>query len=235
MRLYSLRKFNRPLIVSHRSDDRFRYLRVVHPTFPFLAGTRAVVQADLAECPLLLREAFLEALYAAMEPSQAPPQGSDSRQANRLLTEWSCDPERSPAANRVYLQTLLLMIIEADNHGPASLKAQHGGPSKAELLGRAVGHAYSLSLPQALVEANHDAETDADSDDKVMLGAWWSLVMLDRWHAISTGNPLMIPNDTVVIPAALKSLFGVGYDMIRKFLPSFMTLILPRWSLIDVS
>jgi hypothetical protein len=119
--------------------------------------------------------------------------------------------------NLVHLQTLVLTAIATDNYGPPSLKGEHGGAPKASILGRAVGLAYSMRLHLSGLQQvdGHDG-SDHDSDDNVATRTWWTLIMLDRWHAIGTASPLFIPNDSVVVLPSLNVLLGDGaYHLAR--------------------
>jgi hypothetical protein len=161
----------------------------------------------------VLRDAFIEALYGTVQsfPSFNGPYGSgDLASAARLITEWETDlsSPRLPVMNLIHLQTLILIAISADNYGPASLKGEHGGAAKSNTLGRAVGLAYSMRLHIAQVDQVVGAELDLDSDENVAIRSWWTLVILDRWNAISTASPSFIPNDSVVILPALSNLLG---------------------------
>lgn len=199
------------------------YLAVIHPTFPVLAATKAKTRFALAQCPLALREAFIEALNATVGAFQEVPPGQtgDTRTANRWLAEWESEGDASSAVtNLIHLQTLILMSIETDGHGPASLKGQHGGPSKSSILGRAVGQAYSMGLHAVQAGSDSELDSDPESDEAVARRSWWILVMMDRWSAIGTSTPLMIPNDSVVILPGLKVALGEGvYYLLRKFSP----------------
>ncbi|KAI1124722.1 hypothetical protein F5Y10DRAFT_22866 [Nemania abortiva] len=186
------------------------YLSVVHPSFPFLAGTKERVEAQLSQCPSLLQDAFIEAFYGTMQSCVSAPglyTTGDIGSATRIVAEWESDPSspRNSLINLVHLQTLILMAIATDNYGPPSLKGEHGGPSKASILGRAVGLAYSMRLHMASLGASSHA---SDSDESIAICTWWTLVMLDRWNAVSTASPLFIPNDSVVILPGLLSVLG---------------------------
>lgn len=192
------------------------YKAAIHQTFPILATDSSRVQSLIALCPVHLREAFLEAFYAALKHTQGLPVGTagDSRTANKLLTEWETEGNsRSFRTDLVHLQTLLLMAIETDSHGPLSVKGYHGGPPKTSFIGRALALAYSMGLHGIVV----DEELDEDMEDKVALRAWWSLVMMDRWNSIGAAIPAQIPIDTVVVLPGLKPIMGDGpYALIRK-------------------
>ncbi|GAP88351.1 putative c6 finger domain-containing protein [Rosellinia necatrix] len=188
------------------------YLSVVHPCFPFLASTKKRVEAQLSQCPSLLQDAFVEAFYGTMQSCVSAPgmyTTGDIGSATRIVAEWESDPSpRNSLGNVVHLQALILMAIATDNYGPLSLKGEHGGPSKASILGRAVGLAYSMRLHVASLATSPNAYQDGDSDESIAIRTWWSLVMLDRWNAISTASPLLIPNDSVVILPGLVSVLG---------------------------
>ncbi|KAJ0340612.1 hypothetical protein COL922a_003206 [Colletotrichum nupharicola] len=110
------------------------YINIIHPYLPILPSSRALIQDYLAQCPGLLREAFVEALSGTMHsyPTFQSGNPGDVRLAHTLLVEWEAgdSASRSPAANIVFLQTLLLMIIEADNRQLGSI-----GAPKESLLG----------------------------------------------------------------------------------------------------
>ncbi|KAI1134111.1 hypothetical protein F5Y05DRAFT_244598 [Hypoxylon sp. FL0543] len=199
--------------VRELDGDAFNgYLNVVHPCFPLLAVSKARVEGQLMQCPPLLRDAFVEALYLTMQSFVSVPglyTHIDLGSITRMVTDWETDPvSRSPVMNLVHLQTLVLIAIATDNYSIPSLRGEHGGPSKASLLGRAVGLAYSMRLHVSSVETSVDAQLEPDSDKNIAIRAWWTLIMLDRWNAISTASPLFIPNDSVVILPSLNSILG---------------------------
>ncbi|KAI1118606.1 hypothetical protein F5Y14DRAFT_446968 [Nemania sp. NC0429] len=205
---------NQSTAVKELINDAFGvYLSVVHPCFPFLAGTKERVEAQLSLCPSLLQDAFIEAFYGTMQSCVSAPglyTTGDIGSTTRIVAEWESDPSshRNRLTNLVHLQTLILMAIATDNYGPPSLKGEHGGPSKASILGRAVGLAYSMRLHMASLSAGPHVNGNSDSDESIAIRTWWTLVMLDRWNALSTASPLFIPNDSVVILPGLVSVLG---------------------------
>ncbi|TVY85080.1 putative transcriptional regulatory protein [Lachnellula suecica] len=98
---------------------------------------------------------------------------------------------------------MMLMIIEAETHATRS----PSGPSKSVWLGGAVGLAYFLKLHLHTQSAG-SIEPDPDSDDKQSRRIWWSLVIMDRWHASSTSSPLLIPDGSVVVYPEDQTLLG---------------------------
>jgi hypothetical protein len=208
-------------VMGELSESTWRlYKSSIHQTFPILASDRFRAQALIAQCPAHLREAFLEAFEAALKNAGGllSETGGDARTANRLLTEWETEGNRrSLQTDLVHLQTLILMAIETDSHGPVSIRGYHGGPAKGSFIGRAVSLAYSMGLHFARPDAIPGEEVDYDMEDKVAMRAWLSVVMLDRWHAIGAAIPCQIPTDTVVILPGMKYIMGDGpYTLLCK-------------------
>ena len=156
-----------------------------------------------------------------------------------LASQYENAADRTMATNLIYLQIMLLMAIEADNRDPG--RAQVGFP-QSFWLGSAVGLAYSMKLwAQKMI--SRQSESDSDADEKVARRVWWSLVIMDRWHAASISCPLQIPDTAVVVSPDDQALLGDSvYQLTRKFtspkFPSFqltplgLTLILGHATLI---
>ncbi|KAI2468180.1 hypothetical protein F4781DRAFT_277785 [Annulohypoxylon bovei var. microspora] len=208
-----------PLDLNHNGPTReldeaafSAYLNVVHPCFPLLAASKARAEGQLAQCPTILRDAFVEALYLSMQSFVSVPglyTTADIGSVTRMIAEWESDPTpRTAVMNLVHLQTLILTALMTDNYDIPSLKGEHGGPSKASILGRAVGLAYTMRLHVSGLETTLDGQLESDSSENIAIRAWWTLIMLDRWNAISTASPLFIPNDSVVILPNLNSVLG---------------------------
>ncbi|KAK4249709.1 hypothetical protein C7999DRAFT_39194 [Corynascus novoguineensis] len=197
-----------------------RYLEVIHPIFPVLASSKARVQSLLWQAPPGLQNAFYNAFFSMIKhflPGPAGPVDGDPAITWRLLTEWEaeCKP-RSSVTDMVRLQTLVMAAISVDFHGIAPAKGQPRAPSKAEILGRAVGLGYSMDIYRWPVDPHPNSELDTNSDDNVALRAWWVLVMLDRWHALGMAKPPLIANQAGVARPGLKHIVGDAvYALIR--------------------
>lgn len=167
-----------------------------------------MLDAHLAQSSTSVRHAFIEALDSMVKSFAAVENVHGSLiTANRMLANFESEGgKRSPTSDLIYLQCLILMIINIDNHGPAALKNEHEGPAKISLLGRAAGTAYAMGLPQEVMQMGETLEIE--TDQCIRARAWWSLVILDRWHSISTASPLIISGDTVVLPQNLKGVLG---------------------------
>lgn len=162
------------------------------------------------------------ALRAVSDALGSVPTAGLARVASALLAQWETEGSpRTPLHDLVHLQTLLLLAVEADTHGPAALKGHHGGLSKTALLSRAVAVAYEMDLPTeqlgataaaisaaAAEDPSQSEGVDTDSEARLGLRAWWSLVVLDRWNAVALGKPLLIPLRTVVLSPGLRPLLG---------------------------
>ncbi|RNJ53939.1 transcriptional activator [Verticillium nonalfalfae] len=199
-------------------DANFQgYLTMVHPYLPILPASKTRLQVYLAQCPGMLREAFLEALHGTMQsfPSFTTMGMGDASLAMKMLVEWEMNGEepRTSAAHFIHLQTLLLLFIEASNR-PSSC----AGHIKESLLGRAVSTAWTMKLYSAQagssLELNGDVDVDSDTHLRVRL--WWSLVLLDRWNAVGSGTlPMTRTESTVVSPDVAKVVGETTWQLIR--------------------
>ena len=189
-------------------DERVidEYYRIIHQTFPLLSHNKNRLRQGLADCPSSLREAFLAALDCCMRtfPTTTLQRNSNYPQALKkaaeLLARYPFDnpSAHTNATNLVYLQTLLLMALESDNHGPATIRGQ-AGPSRAEWLGRAAGVAGQLEINVIRNNSQSIMEGDRDTEERLARRVWWVLFILDRWHASSTADLLKLPENSVVL------------------------------------
>ena len=157
--------------------------------------------------PHNLQVAFRTAFYASVT-SFGPYEEriSDPRLAITELQLWERGPEfpgwqtaEGKTYGLIYLQALLLLIIEAENRF---------GDDSDYLLGTAVAQAYKLKLYLSGHGHADDLE-DMASAEKPRLRVWWSLVVLDRLHAAGGGHPAFIRHDVgVQAPPGLKGILG---------------------------
>ncbi|KAF2772382.1 hypothetical protein EJ03DRAFT_266878 [Teratosphaeria nubilosa] len=191
------------------------YYRIIHQTFPLLPSSKHRLRQKLGECPASLREAFLAALDCLMRtfPTTTLPANPAYPQALKktaeLLARYPFDnpSTHTNSTNLVYLQTLIMMALESDNHGPATIRGQ-AGPSRAEWLGRAAGVAGQLEINVVHSGAQSILEGDRDSDERLARRVWWVLFILDRWHASSTADLLKLPENSVVLLPEDQMLLG---------------------------
>lgn len=199
------------------------YYRIIHQTFPLLPNNKHRLRQRLAECPTSLRDAFLAGLDCLMRtfPTTTLAPNPDYAQALKrtaeLLAQYPFDNPSShtSATNLTYLQTLIIMALESDNHGPATIRGQ-AGPSRAEWLGRAAGVAGQLEINVIRTTSQSLLEGDRDSEERLARRVWWVLFILDRWHASSTADLLKLPENSVVLLPEDQILLGEStYNLAR--------------------
>lgn len=173
----------------------------MQPVYPILPSSKARIQSLLALSPDEIRRAFVPALLAV---SHSP--SGNAKLASSLLNEWeSNDAVALHSGNIVHMQTLLLLIIDADSRA---------SPALPFLLARAVALANSMKLWKY---SSVDVASEQDSDEQLCMRLWWSLVLMDRWHAAGTGKPSQIPDSSTVAPPGLVNVLGEGcFHLIRK-------------------
>jgi hypothetical protein len=182
-----------------------RYYNDIHPTLPFLPHNKNRLNTRLNNCPPILRDAFLEALYTTVRsfssntPQYSEPQSSRKAASMIAAAQFDNPSARSISNNLIYLQAMILMAIEADHYGPPAMRS-HSGPSQSVWLGSAIGLAYSMRL-HVPKQKEISSDGDADSDERLARRCWLVLVTLDKFHASSTSSPGLIPDASVVILA----------------------------------
>jgi len=182
------------------------YYRLIHQTFPLLPHSKHRLQQRISECPSSLREAFVNVLSCMMRtfPSSIlranQSYAVSMKRAAELLAAYPFEnpSTHNTGTNLVYLQILLLMALESDNHGPATMRGQ-AGPSRSEWLGRAAGVAGQLEINLIRPQPRMITTGDPDSEDRLARRVWWVLFILDRWHASSTSDLLKLPENSVVL------------------------------------
>ncbi|SPN99024.1 uncharacterized protein DNG_02063 [Cephalotrichum gorgonifer] len=197
-----------------------RYLVAIHPHLPFLHNHRETLELQLGQCPQPLQDAFIETLSATVSSfPQSPNQPTSSAidRAYMSLVAWEIlstpvSAAQRRAADLTYIQTLLLMAIEADNRPPNT-----GGPLKEAILGRAVSGALARRLHHFRPRLPAASTSMPEASELVPLRMWWVLVVLDRWHAVSTGCHVLIPKRDMVAPPGLRNLLGDRFYYLLRF------------------
>ncbi|KAI9712491.1 MAG: hypothetical protein M1812_006907 [Candelaria pacifica] len=213
-------------IVEWNEETIDNYYRVIHTTYPLLADSKSQLKGRLANCPLALRKAFLEALSAAVCSSPGSSSTSTSgfqsvEKAAKQLLDYQYENKalRTMATNLIYLQASILLVLAEDQHGPASLNGQSGQP-RAESLAGAIGFASSLKLHMTPPDRKMYSEGPIDSDEKLARRAWLILVILDRWHAFSTSSLSSIHDRSVVLRPEDRIVLGpTAYQLAQLSIP----------------
>ncbi|KKF97020.1 Glucose transport transcription regulator RGT1 [Ceratocystis platani] len=111
----------------------------------------------------------------------------------------------------VYLQTLLLLAVQADNR-PVG---EHG-VDKTEILGRAV----STALSAKIYLGHHPAEGQPDDTNRTMrIRIWWCLVIMDRWHAIGFGTQSLIREEYTMASNVLQGILPANLYHLARLNP----------------
>jgi Fungal specific transcription factor domain len=141
-------------------------------------------------------------------------QPSSAQKAANLIinAQYESGGARSVSNDLVYLQAMILMAVEAENHGPQAIRSQ-----RFSWLGSAIGLAYSMKI-HIPKQQDMASDGDRDSDDKLSRRAWLSLIILDKFHASSTSTPGSIPDSSVVLLPEDQRFFGEStYNLTREY------------------
>jgi hypothetical protein len=164
----------------------------------------------------LLKDAFYDALHAAVESSSmAPthPSHQNFKKATQLVLsmQFQDTTARSALANLVYLQTMLLLAIASINNASRG----RGGTSRI-WLSTAVFLAYEIKLHKRSFQRQPLGD-DLDSEENLLRKVWWSLVILDRWHSSNISTPPLIPDESLVVHPEDQFLLGDSiYHLCRE-------------------
>ncbi|KAG6014705.1 hypothetical protein E4U43_006242 [Claviceps pusilla] len=168
------------------------FLMSVQPVYPILPYEKSKLQSLLSASSPAVRTAFTHTLPYVGQTSQG-----DTKLASSILHEWeNSDAPRSRATDIVHAQTLLMLIIDADWRASSTLPF---------LLARGVALANTMKLWKL---STVDLGSEHDANEQLCVRIWWSLVLMDRWHAAGTGHPPQVPERSTVIPSGLENHVG---------------------------
>lgn len=128
------------------------------------------------------------------------------KQAFDVLQLSQLPKKRPVSVSLIYLQCLVLAILEADHRGPDNLLGKNG-TTKTQLLQMAVGVGHAL-VKQLNLDAPRELEADPDSDNNLIRRNWIILVVLDRFHAVSVGNMKTISTPMTNFSVVEKKVLG---------------------------
>lgn len=193
-----------------------RYYRTIHATHPLLPDSKLELHLHLEKASIPMREAFLAAFQTLVQPvSSASASDPQNVQINSKATELLVALQFEDAANRsffdnlVYFQAILLMVLSTDMNMAASSQPP-------VWYGVAFGMSAFLAL-RAKQPYKHNSNPEINEIEKLARRAWLLLLTLDRWHAVSTLNPLIIPEKGVTLLRQDNALLGdVGFHFARK-------------------
>lgn len=177
------------------------YMRIIHPTYPILFASKSKLSSMVSAYSTPLKDAFYEALHAAVRsfPTSNSQVSASAQQSFKktaqlvMASQFENTSSHSLPTSILHLQTMMLLVIATEN---LRWRGQAGLPLSS-WLGSAVGLAYSMKLH--IHRPQKATGTDDDTEEKLCRRLWWSLVIMDRWHASSTSSPLLIPDGSVVV------------------------------------
>ncbi|KAJ5093877.1 hypothetical protein N7456_009738 [Penicillium angulare] len=174
------------------------YYQKVHTLLPVLPHTRERTLELLHQCNREAQEIFCYALYTVTRTDLSRVASNFERvtsfdNAQDLVLYHTRQPliVHSTAANLIWLQTLLLMIVDCDQRGPDNFVLKDGIP-KHTLVQAACKLGYDLAKNQGQLRNNRDSDPDVDSDANLTRRNWVSLIILARWYAISVADATVI-------------------------------------------
>ena len=108
---------------------------------------------------------------------------------DQLYASFREDPSSRPlSVNLVLLQSIILMILEADARGPENLRGHNGIP-KSVLVESAYSLAYFVAKLLGQLRTSNQDDHDVDSDGNLVRKNWATAMILSRLHAISVAGP----------------------------------------------
>ncbi|KAJ5727315.1 hypothetical protein N7493_005135 [Penicillium malachiteum] len=174
------------------------YYQKVHTIFPILPHTRERTLELLHQCNREAQEIFCYALYTATRTDMSRVMARFERvtsfdNAQDLVLYHTRQPliVHSTAVNLIWLQTLILMIIDCDQRGPDNIVLKDGIP-KHILIQAANKLGHDLAKNQGQLKQKRVSDPDVDSDANLTRRNWVSLIILTRWYAISLADATVL-------------------------------------------
>ncbi|KAL2313739.1 Transcription factor [Schizosaccharomyces pombe] len=187
-----------------------RYYLLIHSTLPILHHSKARLKSELEKAPINLRSSCLHAIYSLVNRPPFATLGhvfhNTPMKAIGLLN-LICSNVQDLSNRILHLQTMILLAIESDQRGPTTITGRNGLP-QGMWLGAAIGLACNMRLHIQSHLSLQSINEDMDSDEALCRRAWWVLVVLDRWHSMSTCSPLFLPETFINLTIQDQKLLG---------------------------
>ncbi|KAJ5405242.1 hypothetical protein N7465_006526 [Penicillium sp. CMV-2018d] len=174
------------------------YYQKIHTLLPILPHTKERTLELLHQCNRETQEIFCHALYSVTRTDMSRVAGHFEKingfdNAQDLLMFHTRQPliVHSNPVNLIWLQTLLLMIIDCDTRGPDNFVLKDGVP-KGSLVQAANKLGYDLAKSQGQLKNKRSVDPEVDSDANLTRRNWVSLVILARWYAISVADATVL-------------------------------------------
>ncbi|KAF9889402.1 Glucose-responsive transcription factor [Aspergillus nanangensis] len=171
------------------------YYSKIHPVFPVLPHSKERLLELLHLCSREVQEIFLYSLYTLTRTNIDRVVSSFERvtsfdNAQDLLLYYTRQPAmvRPNGVNLIWLQTILLMILDCDSRGPDNFVLKDGVP-KHSLIQTASKLGSDLAKSLGQLKMKRSSDPDLDSDSNLVRRNWVSLAIMSRWYAISVSDP----------------------------------------------
>jgi hypothetical protein len=170
------------------------YYQFIHPFLPFLPSTKDRLLELLHQCRREVQEVFLHSFYAVTHTDISRVGSSfqnfiSLENAQELVSLRLRENPilRSNAANFVWLQSLLFMLLECDARGPDNLWSKNGLPKSmlVEAVSKLSFH-IAKNFDQLMVQ---DVDFQGlDSDAGLARRGWVVASTLCRWHTFGVAE-----------------------------------------------
>ncbi|CAG8214343.1 unnamed protein product [Penicillium nalgiovense] len=174
------------------------YYQKIHTLLPILPHTKERTLELLHQCNREAQEIFCHALYSVTRTDMSRVAGNFEKingfdNAQDLLMFHTRQPliVHTTPVNLIWIQSLLLMIIDCDTRGPDNFVLKDGVP-KGSLVQAANKLGYDLAKSQGQLKNKRSVDPDVDSDANLTRRNWVSLVILARWYAISVADATVL-------------------------------------------
>ncbi|MCJ1386134.1 Glucose-responsive transcription factor [Xylographa soralifera] len=212
-----------PIFAAGREQLLVQYYSVLHSTFPVLPNEPFSLRKLLVQCPKTLRDAFFGAmLMVAMRSSASfsPIDDHDHVAAKEALLVFA-SPEQTHLGTRndleslLYLQTCVLMIFGSDMSGPGnSLPVDI--PARGVWFGLGVAAAQHLKLFNQATHSDQSDPVNPDAEDSLGRRAFWIMIIMDRYYAISMGYQPLFQNASTYIRLGDRVVLGASLFNLAK-------------------
>ncbi|CEL05286.1 Putative C6 finger domain protein [Aspergillus calidoustus] len=208
------------------------YYEKVHPILPVLPNSKDRLLAQLHQCTREVQEIFLYSLYTLTRVNIDRVTGTFERvtsydNAQDLLLYYTRQPAlvRSTGVNLIWLQSMLLMILDCDSRGPDNFVLKDGIP-KHTLLQSATKLGSDLVKSLGQLKSKRSSDPDIDSEANLARRNWVSLIILTRWYAISVADTGILGTSDIGGREDERVLGGVtaGIASYSSFLSEMVTL-----------
>ncbi|EPY50062.1 transcription factor [Schizosaccharomyces cryophilus OY26] len=187
-----------------------RYYLLIHSTLPILHHSKTRLKLELEKAPKFLRSCCLHAIYSLVNRPPFSSLGSifhkNPMKAIGLLN-LICTNVQDISNRILHLQTMILLAVESDQRGPTTITGRNGLP-QSMWHGAAVGLACNMRLHIQSHISLQSTNQDMDGNEALCRRAWWVLVILDRWHSVSTCSPLFIPDSCIKLSIQDQKVLG---------------------------